>query len=269
MGIVERKEREREARRGAILDAAESIFKAKGFANATMEDIAREAELAKGTIYLYYKSKEELQIGLVMRGLDLMVQEFHLAAEPVESAFGKLLTMGDAYWRFANTHPFYFSTMHLMDVPQHEDQIGNDAIEGLQERSNLVWGEMVSLIEQSKQEGMVRTEVNSFAFAILLWMDTTSTLRFSHKVSNSANSAWKNCTAFDPRCMDFRALYNLNAGLIFHQIVTEEGRKQLPALSWTDITLPSADGNKQSASGDCGPSSEELALTELLDNAAL
>ena len=52
MGIVERKEREKEARKNLILDAAERVFQAKSIQNATMDDIAHEAELAKGTIYL-------------------------------------------------------------------------------------------------------------------------------------------------------------------------------------------------------------------------
>jgi AcrR family transcriptional regulator len=64
MGIEERKERERqiqrELRREQIVAAARKVFSAKGFNGTTMEDIAREAELSTGTLYLYFKSKDEL-----------------------------------------------------------------------------------------------------------------------------------------------------------------------------------------------------------------
>jgi AcrR family transcriptional regulator len=232
MGIVERKEREREARRSAILDAAEFVFKLKGFTYATMDEIAKKAELAKGTIYLYYKSKEELQIGLVMRGLDLMSEEFRTAAARVETAFEKLLTMGDAYWHFANTYPFYFATMHVMDVPKSEEEISEEPLRELQNKTNGVWDSMISLIEQAKIEGKVLPEVNPLAFAMLLWMDTTSTLRFGHKIQSNPNPSWSNDTVCNPSDMDFKALYDLNAGLILHQIVTDEGRKQLAPLVW-------------------------------------
>ena len=58
MGITERKEREKLQRREDILNAAERVFFSKGHKNSTMDDVAEEAELSKGTLYLYFKSKE-------------------------------------------------------------------------------------------------------------------------------------------------------------------------------------------------------------------
>jgi AcrR family transcriptional regulator len=67
MGVVERREREKNIRRKQILEAAEKVFAAKGFAGATMEDIAQEAELSPATFYLYFKNKEELYTHLNLR----------------------------------------------------------------------------------------------------------------------------------------------------------------------------------------------------------
>ena len=53
-----------EARREAILDAALEEFAAKGYAGARMEDIARRAGVAKGTLYLHFGDKEGLFNGL-------------------------------------------------------------------------------------------------------------------------------------------------------------------------------------------------------------
>ncbi len=60
MGIQERKKREKERRRQQILSAAKSLFANHGFHHTTMEEIANEAELSPGTLYLYFKSKDEL-----------------------------------------------------------------------------------------------------------------------------------------------------------------------------------------------------------------
>ena len=80
MGIIERKEREKEARRNQILDAAERVFQTKGVQPATMDDIAHDAEIAKGTIYLYYRNKDELQLGVMLRAMDMMHESFSDAA---------------------------------------------------------------------------------------------------------------------------------------------------------------------------------------------
>jgi len=57
---VSRKEREREAHRREILDAAEKVFIAKGYHTATVEQIAQEADFSVGTLYNFFKSKEEM-----------------------------------------------------------------------------------------------------------------------------------------------------------------------------------------------------------------
>jgi len=75
MGIEERKEREKMMRRRAILDAAKKVFVAKGFAGATMENIAEEAEFSPATIYLYFKNKDELHASLSLEMLDIFVEK--------------------------------------------------------------------------------------------------------------------------------------------------------------------------------------------------
>ncbi len=56
MGPQERKQREREARRSAIINTAMKIFLKKGLANTTMEEIAEKAEYSKAVLYLYFKN---------------------------------------------------------------------------------------------------------------------------------------------------------------------------------------------------------------------
>jgi len=72
MGIKERKNRERERRQQQIMVAAKRVFSQKGFGKATMEDIAREAELSPGTLYLYFKNKDELFSSLSLRILQYL-----------------------------------------------------------------------------------------------------------------------------------------------------------------------------------------------------
>ena len=91
MGIKERKERERERRRQQIIVAAKRIFKEKGFGRATMEDIAKEAELSPGTLYLYFKNKEDLYASLSLRILQYLgIRIEHVDRDSGGGALAKL-----------------------------------------------------------------------------------------------------------------------------------------------------------------------------------
>lgn len=72
MGIQERKQRERERRRQTILVAARRVLSQKPFETVTVEEIAREAELSPGTLYLYFKNKDDMCAALSLRVLQLM-----------------------------------------------------------------------------------------------------------------------------------------------------------------------------------------------------
>jgi len=71
---LNRKERERLARRRVILAAAERVFAQKGFHSATVDEIANQAELAKGTIYLYFENKRDIFYTLVDEKVDSLMK---------------------------------------------------------------------------------------------------------------------------------------------------------------------------------------------------
>ena len=75
MGIPERKEREKAMRRQQIQDAAKKVFLEKGFSATTMEDIAQASELSVATIYLYFKTKDELFASLNLITLQFLHKE--------------------------------------------------------------------------------------------------------------------------------------------------------------------------------------------------
>src|SRR4030095_6053518 len=69
-----RRERDRLRRRTDILLAAEDVFAAKGYHNASIEEIARAAEYATGTVYLYFKDKEALYVELFEEKIRELIQ---------------------------------------------------------------------------------------------------------------------------------------------------------------------------------------------------
>ena len=72
--IRERKKRERNNRIQSILEAAKKVFFSKGYAGATMDEIALEAEISKPTIYQYFKTKDDLYFSLMLPVVDELRQ---------------------------------------------------------------------------------------------------------------------------------------------------------------------------------------------------
>jgi AcrR family transcriptional regulator len=76
VGIAERKQREKEVqqrvRRKQILEAAKRVFHSRGFSSATVEDIAKQAELSPAALYLYFKNKDDIYVSLNIQLLEYL-----------------------------------------------------------------------------------------------------------------------------------------------------------------------------------------------------
>jgi AcrR family transcriptional regulator len=77
-------------KRSAILEAALTIFSQRGYAEASVDDVAEEARVAKGTLYLYFKSKEELYLAALASDLRAMAAEARKEMERAHSLREKL-----------------------------------------------------------------------------------------------------------------------------------------------------------------------------------
>ena len=77
--ISDRQAKEREVRKDQILESALRVFKINGLEGTTMDEIAKEADFGKATLYYYFSSKEEIFVELLDRGWEtISVSYTHL-----------------------------------------------------------------------------------------------------------------------------------------------------------------------------------------------
>ena len=93
--VIIRKERvmprkKQEEKRVRILEAAARVFVREGFYNAKMNDVAQEAGVAHGTVYLYFESKESLLISLFKESLGELIQYTQSEIQKEKNAEDKL-----------------------------------------------------------------------------------------------------------------------------------------------------------------------------------
>ena len=171
MGIQERKAREKLRRHNEIVDAAERLFFTRGIDRVTMDDIANEAELAKGTLYLYFKNREDLHYAVVLRAIEILNALVRQAYEPGATGLENIRRMGEAYVRFFYQHPDYFRTIMLFDASRFERRM-----KILEPESPLMF--FRSVIREGQNDGSIRSDVSPEEMAILLWSQVSGVFEF-------------------------------------------------------------------------------------------
>lgn len=171
MGIIERKEREKEERHNSIIDAAENVFFSKGVANSTMDEVAEEAELSKGTIYLYFKSKDDLYHAIILRGLNILYSMFEKAITAEKKGIDKVQATGRAYFDFFKNHSNYFEAMLHQETHkiQEEREEESPHVFICNEAGNRIFSLLQKIIKEGIEDGSLNYELDPLKLSIILW----------------------------------------------------------------------------------------------------
>ena len=115
MGIKERQERDREAVRRSILDAARELFVTEGYRNVSIRKIAEKIEYSPAALYGYFPGKDDIFYALAEEGFRLL----HMGGSDPGAQLADLKPierLRAIFWRlyeFSNQHPQYFELMFL------------------------------------------------------------------------------------------------------------------------------------------------------------
>src|ERR1044071_3773536 len=116
MGIKERQERDREAVRRSILDAARELFVAEGFQNVSIRKIAERIEYSPAAIYGYFPSKDDIFFELAEEGFRLLGDPATVRDDPRYRDAAPLERVRAVFWRlyeFSRDHPQYFALIFV------------------------------------------------------------------------------------------------------------------------------------------------------------
>ncbi len=176
MGAAERRVREKEERRSSILDAAERVFLHKGLTASTMDEIAHEAEVSKGTLYLYFKGKDELYLTIAIRTLSEMVHRFEATAAGPGTGLDRLrrLTLAHAAFALENHDRFRVATSWLTTGYTVVDD--SPLFDEYKALIAQLFRYGVEAIEGGKRDGSVREDVSSAELAMQVWGATLGVL---------------------------------------------------------------------------------------------
>lgn len=155
MGIRERKERERHQRRSVILDSARAAFIKYGLLTTSMERIAKEAELAKGTLYLYFANKAELLMALIASDVDQLNVRLQAVIALDIPADAKLIRAFSEFEEFSQVNPFFFQVMTQLNVAEMlTGQLNTDTHNEFAQSNRRLIGLVESILQEGIETGV-------------------------------------------------------------------------------------------------------------------
>lgn len=153
-----RREREEEFRRNIVIDAAEILFSEKGFDGTTVTDIAERSELAKGSLYQLFKSKQEIVDAIVDRKVaemhDTLGSIFSKDISPMEKLFLVMDSKLRAIWHNRRFAKLFITEFHgfnwYMEIP---------VLKRFHESVKEMLGRIESVIIEGQEAGQIRKDI--------------------------------------------------------------------------------------------------------------
>lgn len=160
--ILTRKEREKQNRRQAMMDAALVVFAEKGYASATLDEVAHRAEFGKGTLYLYFpKGKEEILRAIIEQMFEVEYHETNKMFSQTKEAGLPFETMLHHYIEGSISYFEAQKDVFRMIVKEVNRMIASDDMEHVEfvmrQRARIV-GLLIPFIQDAIQKGELNPE---------------------------------------------------------------------------------------------------------------
>lgn len=177
-----------EFRSQEILQAARKLFARKGLAGTTMDEIAREAGLAKGTLYLYFASKHEIYLKELQRGAECLFEQTQKEMEAATGLPAKIRAFVWSRLRFAEENrDFYQIYFQEFSHQQHPEEISR-VCRILDRRRTKA---LETVLREAHQSGEVRPMRETLAASLI--HDMTRSLILRRLKSDSKASIEEDC----------------------------------------------------------------------------
>ena len=187
MTVAKRREREREERRSGILAAAEKVFFAKGFAAATMDEVANQAEVSKGTLYLYFKSKDDLFFAIASPMIERTLERLSEIAQGNRNALELVEEMLTAQSEIVVAHPQQFRIISMrMAMGFGDVDPDTESFAAHHARIFRITSTYVDVIERGQRDGSIRADLVAVETAMRLWAGLTGVLLMRINLSEAS-----------------------------------------------------------------------------------
>jgi len=163
MQIVEKKEIKKQKKREKIINAAAELFSRKNYHEVMMEDVAKLISVAKGTVYNYFTSKEELYFSIMQSRMEKLISSLKEKIESEESSLDSLRSFTTHLYMFMMKYRNFFLIYQKGSLNNHN--IFSADLEALEQQlADIITG----IVVRGKAEGVFRNVDEKFSVSLIL-----------------------------------------------------------------------------------------------------
>ncbi len=184
MIVLSKKQALTEFHRGSILAAAERLFAEKGTEKTTMDDIARESEYSKATLYVYFQSKEEIVNAILLSSMVLLQKKIQEAIRLNPNWFQAYDAICEAILRFYGENPAAYEVVGSDGIVDLSDAKLDQGVKDILQVGDATNQLMADFLRRGAAEGAVRIELPPEETVLLFWATLSGMVQMANSKSH-------------------------------------------------------------------------------------
>ncbi|MEL7657286.1 MAG: TetR/AcrR family transcriptional regulator, partial [Bacillota bacterium] len=180
MENLSKRELEKQNHEKEIISAAEKVFCRDGYEDASMDEISKEAQFTKRTVYQHFDSKEELYFAAALKGYQFLLSELKKAEKKGKTGFEKLELTCRYFYKFCKDNPEIFQMISYWGFIKKKTIDKNTRKNQLIQMNDYLSHDLAEMIEEGKADGSIQPDIDSEKTAYSLTFLMTG---FFHQIS--------------------------------------------------------------------------------------
>ena len=167
--------------RDNILVAAKNLFETKGINATTVEEIAKEADYSKSTLYVYFKSKDEILHTIIYEHMVLLKEIINTCISKAKSFEESYFNVCNGLVEFQEKYPVYYDVMlgeiKITELDRTEKNVVYDIYEVGEEINDMI----EKFLKKGIKSGCIRKDIEIIPTVLYLWSMISETIHFANR----------------------------------------------------------------------------------------
>jgi AcrR family transcriptional regulator len=165
--------------RNNIIDAAKKLFQRKGFDKTTMDDIAKKADYSKSTIYVYFKSKDEIYNSIICEYMTLLRDTLDSTIKSIEGFAECYFAICKKIVEFQENYPMYYESLlgkiDVSNINLEQNSIVSEIYRVGEEINQII----SNLLKRGIDKNFLRTDIEILPTVFYLWSSISGIVSMS------------------------------------------------------------------------------------------
>lgn len=158
-----------EFNRKNILSSAHVLFEAQGVSQTRMDDIALKADCSKSTLYVYFKSKDEIYYTLLYENMVQLKEKLKNSVSTLESFNDKYFSICETFVDFQKNHPLYFDGMLGKIGALELDFSNNSILKNIYTVGEEINDFLSDIIKEEIKNGNIQNGIEPIPTIFMMW----------------------------------------------------------------------------------------------------